>query len=268
MSARRRQHPSSRKSIPPACCPTSTAATVRNHADRSPRRSPAPSRCPRPSRTRSGRQPESTTPLATLRSSAAKRFPCHWRVDDGTDWPRLFVPTSSLPFVRRGEVVHTGPIGNRRVIVHVATSISTTSLDLLQATKPRPSTDGCARWASTTRHPGFGGSIPCPRGRHRFPSARRAAGSRLFPIPDSEPVAPCSAPFFKRKCTRDGERPRIDLHQRVIHHARRVCLVPARLSRDPCGMVQVVQRARPPPCRQAIGHGRVVSGGLLHPEMW
>src|SRR6187200_2249324 len=80
-----------------------------------------------------------------------------------TDFPRLFVPTSSFPSRVTARLYTPSPAGMRRFIVHDVASTSTMSFALLHATNTLfPSADGCAHVGEQDTSPGFGGSIPWP----------------------------------------------------------------------------------------------------------
>src|SRR5687768_1982900 len=181
--------------MPPACWPTSIVATVRRAArsmiSTVPGSAPTPSTVTKAYRS-SG---EMTTPLATFRrvgiraSSLLVR-----RSTTETDWPRLLVPTSSLPSRVAARLYTPGPIANRRVIVHRATSISTTSLVFEHATYTfDPSADGCAQVGEQVTSPGLDApDVAWPLWPDDVaPAACATLGA---------PAIPRSLPFLSRKC--------------------------------------------------------------------
>src|SRR3954452_22838856 len=77
------------------------------------------------------------------------------------DLSRLLVPTRYFPSCVTARLYTPFPVGKRRVIVQLATSISTISLLLLQATKIRaPSADGWTHVGEQLTSPALGISMP------------------------------------------------------------------------------------------------------------
>src|SRR5262249_39634786 len=100
------------------------------------------------------------------------------------DWPRLLVATRSFPSRVSARLYTPSPAGIRRRIVHVSASISTMSLDLLQATNTVvPSMLGCAQVGEHVTLPAGAGSRPWPPCASAEPAATVAGALRPLGTP-------------------------------------------------------------------------------------